>query len=310
MAHTHSRNVSLPFVIFCMGMFFCNPAVAKEKPWYKYENSHFEAYSNENERVTRKLLLKLENFRAAVLQVADIEVPAGTPKTQVVIFASEKKFHKLIGDHSIGGFAYIENGVPTMVLPAGTYSDFTEMVLRHEYAHVLMTYKGIRYPTWFNEGFAELLSAITFRKKGSVIALGQSTIRSRNSERLAPWSRIISDDFSPHTIGDPGRASDAYLQSWFLTHYFMLGNNSQNAIQLATYISLLLDGQESVAAFETVVGMSTEEFGDKVLRRYFPKYVTVNVNPSKTDHDFQRNEVASDEILPLIEQYRDRFAND
>ena len=65
MAHTDSRNVSLPFVLFCLGIFFCDPAVAREKPWYKYENSHFEAYSNENERVTRKLLLKLENFRAA-----------------------------------------------------------------------------------------------------------------------------------------------------------------------------------------------------------------------------------------------------
>ena len=94
--------------------------LAKDKPWFKYENSHFEAYSNENERVTKKLLLKLENFRAAVLQVADIEVPAAAPKTQIVIFASEKKFHKLIGDHSIGGFAYVENGVTYMVLSAGT----------------------------------------------------------------------------------------------------------------------------------------------------------------------------------------------
>ena len=90
----------------------------------------------------------------------------------------------------------------------------------------------------------------------------------------------------------------------------MLGNNSQNAIQLAKYISLLLDGQESVAAFETVVGMSTEKFGDKALRRYFPKYVTINVNQSKKDHDFQRSEVASEDILPLIEQYRGRFEND
>ena len=90
----------------------------------------------------------------------------------------------------------------------------------------------------------------------------------------------------------------------------MLGNNSQNAIQLAKYISLLLDGQESVAAFETVVGMSTKDFGDKVLRRYFPKYVTINVKQSNIDHDFQRSDVASDEMMPLIEGYRGIFEDD
>ena len=88
MTNTDSSNAILAISVFCLGVFFCNPAIAREKPWYKYENSHFEAYSNEQERLTKKLLVELENFRAAVLQVANIEAPAGTPKTQVIIFAS------------------------------------------------------------------------------------------------------------------------------------------------------------------------------------------------------------------------------
>ena len=310
MAHTDIRNVILAFVIFCLGIFFCNPALAKEKPWYKYENSHFEAYSNENERLTKKLLLKLENFRAAVLQVANIEVPEGAPKTQVIIFASEQKFHKLIGSNSVGGFAFIENGIPYMVLPAGTFSEFTEMVLRHEFAHILLGYKNIPYPTWFNEGFAELMSATTFRKKGTKFSVGEPTLRRRYARRLTPWSDIISDDFNPHAFSNSARASDAYLQSWFLTHYFMLGNNFENTIQLAQYISLLLNGQESVAAFESVVGMPIDDFGDKVLRRYIVKYVTYDFHESKTDHKFQRSKVANEDAATIVEKLRDRFKQD
>ena len=104
-----------------------------------------------------------------------------------------------------------------------------------------------------------------------------------------------------------GKASDAYLQCWFLTHYFMLGNNFGNMIQLAKYISLTLQGQESVTAFETVVGMSIDDFDDKVLHRYRIRYVNYNFDTSMLDHDFQRSEVADDKVSPMIEKYRDMY---
>ena len=310
MAHTDSRSVIPALAFFCLGIILSDPAAAREKPWYKYENSHFEAYSNENERVTKKLLLKLENFRAAVLQVANIEVPEGVPKTQVIIFASEKNFQNLIGDNTIGGFAFVENGIPYMVLPAGGYSDFNEMVLRHEFAHVLLGYKNIQYPTWFSEGFAELMSATTFRKKGSKFSVGEPTLRRRYARRVTPWREIISADFNPHAFENPARASDAYLQSWFLTHYFMLGDDFENTIKLAKYISLLLNGQDSVAAFETVVGMSIDDFGNTALRRYTIKYVTYDFHESKTDHDFRKSKIADEDAAAIIEKCRDRFKRD
>ena len=292
------------------GLLFCNSAAAKDKPWYKYENRYFEAYSNESERTTRKLLIKLEDFRAAVLQVATIETPEGTPKTQVILFASEKRFRKLIGNRNISGFALEKNGVPYIVLPAGAYSKWTEMVIRHEFAHILLAYKNIRYPIWFNEGFAELMSATAFRKNGTQFSVGQTTGRKRSSRQLTPWSELIAADFDPHTLKSAKRASDAYLQSWILTHYFMLGNKFNNAIQLAQYISLLLDGYESVSAFEAVVGMPADEFGEKLLREYQLNYVYYEFRKSAVDHDFQRSDVAMEKMLPVIEQFRDLYKKD
>jgi hypothetical protein len=63
-----------------IGLMMFGEATPSERGWYRYENSHFDVYSDESKRVVHKLLEELENFRAAVLQVADIEVPQHAPK--------------------------------------------------------------------------------------------------------------------------------------------------------------------------------------------------------------------------------------
>jgi hypothetical protein len=188
------------FAIMLLGVVFVNPAQARERSWYKYENSHFEAYSDASEKTARKLLVELENFRGAVLQVANIEVPGGASKVQVVIFSSAKSFHALIGNKNIGGLAFSERGVPYMALSAGGYARETELAIRHEYAHVLMGYSRVRYPVWFSEGFAELMSATTFIKNGTQFTVGDATGRRRNKRSLTPWNELLAEDFNPHAL--------------------------------------------------------------------------------------------------------------
>jgi len=63
---------------------------AKDRPWFRYENANFDAYSDSSEKKVRKLLEELENFRAAAEQHLTFDIPAGAVKTQVVILNSEK----------------------------------------------------------------------------------------------------------------------------------------------------------------------------------------------------------------------------
>jgi len=314
MRQTHDRTGTATaigaFTFVSLLVLFCGTAVAKEATWYKYENSHFMAFSDESERATRKLLNELENFRAAVLQVANIAVPADAPKTKVVLFASQKRFHKLVGSRLVGGFATYILDVPVIVLPAGTYSSTTETTIRHEYTHILLKHKGIQYPTWFNEGFAELMSATTFRAKGTRFSVGEPTGRRRSGRKFMRWSKLISADFNPHSRNSGALVSDAYLQCWLLTHYFMLGNNFDNTILLSRYISRLRQGQESVAAFESVVGMSADKFGDNVVRDYSLTYMIYDFHKSAMDHDFERSEVADAARLPVFQLLRDLFGKD
>jgi hypothetical protein len=294
---------------FFLGVVLANPAHTKERTWYKYENSHFEAYSDASEKAARKLLVELENFRGAVLQVANIKVPSGAAKVQVVIFSSAKSFTALIGNKHIGGFAFTERGIPYMALSAGGNAREKETVIRHEYAHILLAYSRIRYPKWFNEGFAELMSATTFIKKGTQFTVGNVTGRQRINRTLTPWSELLAEDFDPHALKGADYASDAYLQAWYLTHYFMLGNKFENSEMLGQYLARIKGGQPSVEAFEAVVGESADTFGRKFMREYSDNFVYViyNFQESALDHQFQRSEVAADVMEPITEKLRDRF---
>lgn len=300
----------LPALAFCsLVVVFANPAHAREKPWYKYENSHFEAYSNASEKTATKLLVELENFRGAVLQVANVKVPEGAAKVQVFIFSSTKSFNALIGSKYVAGFAFTENGIPYMVQSTGGDARERERTIRHEYTHILLAYSRNRYPVWFREGFAELMSATSFIKNGTQFTVGNVTGRRRINRGLTPWSELLSDDFSPHTLKNADYASDAYLQAWFLTHFFMLGNNFDNAEMLNRYLALYARGQPSVEAFEAVVGEPADTFGQMVMREYLDDFVYIiyNFQESALDHDFQRSEVPAEVMTPMIEKFRGRF---
>jgi len=305
-ATTGARNLAFACAAACVCLLTGGIAPAKESTWYRFENSHFEAYSDESERTVRKLLDDLERFRAAVLQVANIREPQGVPKAQVVIFGSEKEFQDLIDSTRIGGFATSIGGVPYMVLAAGRDVKFTEMAIRHEFAHILLAYKNFAYPRWFNEGFAELMSATSFRDKNTKFTVGEHPGRRQAESIATPWSQLIGESFDPHSFQSAGKASDAYLRSWLLTHYFMLGNNFGNTDELAQYLTLVANGQPSLAAFETVVGEPADVFGSKFFRQYRrnAKYVTYTFRPQSLDHDFRRTEVPIEEIRPIIEPFR------
>ena len=285
---------------------------AKERNWYKYENAHFEAYSDGSDRVTSDLLKELENFRAAVLQVVDIQVPQGTPKAQVFIFKSEKDFDELIGSNRIAGFALAAKGIPYMAIYVDRHSEYRKIALRHEYAHVLLRYKGIRYPRWFQEGFAELFSATRFRKRDTEFTIGGTAGRIASTDSHFPWAELISENFNPHSQGVV-RVDQAYFQSWLLVHYFLLGNESGNALTLARYMHLVIKGVPSVEAFESVVGQTADQFGKRLMRTYARrgmKYVAFKLQQSGVDYEFTRRNALQDEVQPVLENFRGLFRDE
>ena len=151
-------------MVIVFGIMMLGDATARERSWYRYENSHFEVYSDESQRVVRKLLEELENSRAAVLQATDIEVPQGAPKPRIIIFESDKEYLDLVGRDRVGDLPISIDGIPYMALASSGNARSSETALRHRCAHILLGYKNISYPKWFEEGFALVYASTEFRR--------------------------------------------------------------------------------------------------------------------------------------------------
>jgi len=297
-------------VVVVIGLMMFSDATPSERSWYRYENSHFEVYSDESQRVVRKLLEELENFRAAVLQVTNIKVPQSAPKLCVFIFTSDKEYFDLVGHGRVGGLPIWIDGVPHMALVSQGDARSRKRGIRHRYAHVLLAYNNASYPKWFEEGFALVYASTEFRKKNTEFTVGKALGGPFRSKISVPWRHIISEDFNPHSQSTPHPLSSTMYPSWLLTHYFLLGDNFRNAPLLAQYLALLGDGAPSAKAFEAIVGEPVDQFGNKLLKVYGrgqAKYMVFELQSPELDHQFTRRKATQDEVKQELEIFRGSF---
>jgi hypothetical protein len=228
--------------------------------WVRYENATFVAYSRAPDKKVVALLDELETFRAAFTQVGNIAIPPGAPKTVVLVPAKTGEFRKLASSRLVAGFAQHDGQRTLIVIPVFGDREWTRTVVRHEYGHALLRYKDFRYPAWYEEGFAELVSSTSLVDGGQSFTVGVPPRRAvMNGPPLVDWDALVSQGLRPETMRDAQRASSAYAQSWLLAHYFTLGNNLKNAPRLQAYFDRLRAGEPPGHAFEASFGMTASE---------------------------------------------------
>lgn len=278
-----------------------------KREWYKYENDHFVAYSDAKEKKVRNLLDSLERFRGAVLQVSNIAVPDSAPKTLVLIPRKKADFRKLITSNNTGGFAAEIGGRTVIVIPASGFSSHSKVIIRHEYGHALLNYSSFTYPSWYNEGFAEMVSATRFLDDGQSFTIGEVTDRAvYNGPPVFEWQKLISDGFSPHNVVGLRKASSAYFQAWLLVHYTTLGNNFENAIKLQAYFDRLKNGEPSIDAFEQVFGIAAASIWEQELKSYTKRipYYTISFKPKALDMTFNKEPADEGDYLPIVNYFQ------
>lgn len=281
---------------------------AAERDWFKYENAYFEAYSDAREKKVRELLDDLENFRAAVLQVGNFKVPDGAPKTQVLIFSSKREYVSLTGSGDVSAFTTSLDGIPYIVMPVGGLKRWSKFSIRHEFAHVLQSYRDVDLPLWYREGFAEFMSATRFRDKGKKFTIGDETERQKSFYPWIPWGRLTSRDYDFHGVGAIEKLSDAYYQSWLLVHYLMIGDGGSNFDAMRRYLVIYARGEETPETFEEVFGSSATALGNRIVREYLNRmpYYEVDFRPEMQDHNFIRTPAPTDSTTATIEALRNK----
>ncbi|MFK7887456.1 MAG: hypothetical protein AB8G16_11395 [Gammaproteobacteria bacterium] len=302
-----ASGVSVGFVAALILTLLCGSALAKEKPWYKYESQYFVAYSNASKRKTQGILDNLEMFRQAALQVAAMDLPDGAPKSRIMIFRNDGEFQDAVGSPKASGFVIRNSEEFLMTLPARRSNVRSQRVLRYEFSHVLLSYQMRNHPKWYRVGFAELLSTIRFRNKNREFVLGEAPEGTELVDGYGfSWNTLIDEGF---TLDGQriGKTHSAYLQSWLLVHYALLGDNFSNAEKLSTYLNLVARGQESLGAFQTAFGMDGEDLWRAELRPYSQRMSSLvyDYRPNTAHANFEREEADYAEVAALIQRIRD-----
>lgn len=261
---------------FCLALVAAGtslPLRAAEQ-WLSARTAHFEMFSSESEKESRRILVALEQFRANFL--ASFPFPgASDPRTTIILFRSESQFrpYKPLFEGKPKDVAgYCLPGTDEVVIAltsdlGDSDTDPTEVIF-HEYVHLLLHVRDARLPVWLNEGFAELYS--TFNVIGDKVEFGlpkdhHVALLSRSA--FLPLSKLFAVTHQSPDYNEEHRVGTLYAQSWALTHFLVCGEDRTNAAKLSRFIERLSRGGDTEASFREAFGSDYKPL-EHALRNY------------------------------------------
>lgn len=249
-------------LLFCACVALLGVRSRGADPWLTAHTPHFEMFTNDSEKESRRILFALEQFRANFLASFPFR-GAAEPRTAIILFNRDSQFdpYKPLYEGKPKAVAgYFMPGEDEVVIAMttdlrGEDTDPTE-VIYHEYIHLLLNARKLRVPVWFNEGLAELYS--TFRVDGDKVTFGDPkdqhvAVLSRSS--MLPLARLFAVNHDSPDYNEEQRVGQFYAQSWALTHYLVCGADRSNGPKLANFIKRLGNGSvDTEAAFRAAFG--------------------------------------------------------
>lgn len=233
------------------------PAMAE---WHKAEGERFVIYSDSDARDIEEFAQRLERYHAAMVLLTGLKPPVPSPSNRVTVYAvgSARTLKKLYGNTSanVAGFYIPRAGssvafTPNVRLGSGE-TDFTMIVLLHEYAHhFTISSTPFALPRWITEGSAEFFASAKFAPDGGV------DIGLAANHRIGDLN--FADKLSIREILDYDRVAQGglrrdgfYGQAWLLFHYVSF--NDKRAPQYREYAVKYMQGIPSLQAAEEAFG--------------------------------------------------------
>jgi tetratricopeptide (TPR) repeat protein len=252
-------------------------AVAKET-WLYARSDNFEMFSSTSEKESRRLLVKLEQFRAFFLASLPLR-RAREPRTYVVVFNSDRTFDRYKPLYQgqpkqVDGYCVPYDDEAVMAFTTDIDPDIDDAddgsgTILHEYVHLMLHTRGMKPPLWLNEGLAELYS--TFQIDRDKVELGQAKdvyVEFLQQSALTPLDQLFAVTTNSSNYNDETEAPYFYAQSWALTHYLICGPDQTNPAKLARYLDLMdIAPSEPKANFEKAFGINYREMQGN-LRQY------------------------------------------
>jgi tetratricopeptide (TPR) repeat protein len=239
----------------------------RRQTWLRARSENFEIISSASAERTRAMALRLELFRATLLEVIEREDIRAAQPTLTYLFGDGWTYRRFRRRSGVEGFMLPTAWRNYLVINASRGDDaFT--TAQHEYVHFALRNTGSRsYPPWYDEGFSELLS--TAHVEGDAVVIG-----SVPPER-ASWlmygtpltlRRILT---AREVLRWPDRALGMfYAQSWALAHLLHWGHHHgypDRRGAVLDYLRLVEAGLDEQAAFERAFETPIREVEGELL---------------------------------------------
>ena len=281
------RCMAISLVVWSALFAGCATSPLRERPWLIGTSPRFEVFSTMEEAEVVELLTELERFHALIYFLTGLDPVDPPVPTRIYAFARTSDYRVAGGaKKTVGQFVAGLRSNTILLADDGRLMSAKQVVF-HEYVHFLLRNGSqLKYPVWYDEGFAELLS--TVRVEDDVVVIGTIPAVRANSIRYFDWIDL------EYVVGAAGYSDFSasnrhllYAESWALVHYLLLDRGSERSIHedLNRYLERRRLGSSATSAFESAFGESLAGL-DREIPRLLRKGVRlVGVPESELDYD-------------------------
>src|SRR5271156_1376834 len=230
---------------------------AKHETWFEARSPNFVVVTNAGEKEARKTAIRFEQIRAVFRRSLEFANKQESPVITILAVKDEESVKALLPEYWVKGHAH----------PAGMFLDNTNLyfavvqldapglnpytTIYHEYFHSLTAPYFPNLPVWVSEGMAEFYGSTDILDSG--VRLGQADpdlIEELKQGGFMPLDVLFKVDYGSPYYNEQNKISIFYAESWALTHYLMVGDNSTHRAMLQAYLGALSKGatQEQAAA--------------------------------------------------------------
>ena len=236
--------------------------------WQVVEGPWLVVYTDGDVESAETLYRELEEFRAAMRWFTNLTAVKPVGKTRLMVFKSGTDALPYLIDKDLGAWANVTaTGNLGVAKLEGQTKAIDRQVLKRDLTRLwLDEVPGLRMPTWYKAGLAELISA--FEIEGRTVTIGGLP-----PIELSTYGELIADEKKGRAPGallseEPGRyTTEDRARVWLAAHYLMVANRERQGA-LRSYFQAWAKGTPSAEAFAAAFGQPPAEFYRLEVLRY------------------------------------------
>jgi tetratricopeptide (TPR) repeat protein len=284
------RQIRILILVLGMGCLADAPALAAEQPqWLRISSDHFIVLTDAGEKKGHEVVARFEQMRGMFGALLGQHKLRMSEPLEIIAFRSDKDYAQIApirNGQPITAPAFVLTGDDRIFVVLDLFEPDSWRAVEHQFAHYLLNYNYPPTQAWFEEGFAEYFSSISFTAKHVEVGadpelnplyqtdvLGDQTevngLKSHTEILSAPVWLTLPDLFGMKNRVVNGQEGTHhtlfYAQSWMLVHYLI---NQNKLAETGNYFDLVENQKMPVEqAVQQAYGMTMAQM-DKAVKDY------------------------------------------